>query len=250
MMADVLEVVDDGAAKWLQDALSSGDLHPDAPGAVVGKGGRHGKAPPGRVHLLMGCSVARDAGIGVEEGDLVFNNARGGNTWAKVARDLAGDLRLWREAAEAFQMDLGQIIIWLSGNEAYDRDTGENLMNEAPRGLHEAVIRGVLAEVRAVAQPVVLGPLARIWVDLLLPWEHTAAYKLDRKVKESAEAEGATFISLGKTLTRKLRGRHVVVEECRPWYERDGIHLSRAGYRKVAGAELFPSWLTVNSNLW
>ena len=249
-MADILEVVDDGASKWFKEALSpSRDPNPDGLGVKVPKGDP-GKAPPGRIHLLLGCSIARDAGIGVEDGDLVLNRAIGGNTWAKVSSSLDEDLRLWREAADVFGMELGRVVIWLSGNEAYDRLTGLNLMNDAPRGQLEAIIRGVLSSLGAVSEPVVLGPLARFWVDRLLPWEHTASYKLDRKEKEAAEEEEASFISLGKTLTKKLRGRHVVVEECRQWYQSDGVHLTREGYRKVAGAELFPSWLTVNNNLW
>lgn len=249
-MADILEVVDDGASKWFKEALSpSRDPNPDGLGVKVPKGDPE-KAPPGRIHLLLGCSIARDAGIGVEDGDLVLNRAIGGNTWAKVSSSLDEDLRLWREAADVFGMERGRVVIWLSGNEAYDRLTGLNLMNDAPRGQLEAIIRGVLAAVGAVSEPVVLGPLARFWVDRLLPWEHTASYKLDRKEKEAAEEEEASFISLGKTLTKKLRGRHVVVEECRQWYQSDGVHLTREGYRKVAGAELFPSWLTVNNNLW
>ena len=63
----------------------------------------------------------------------------------------------------------------------------------------------------AVSEPVVLGPLNRFCVDLLLPWEHTASYKLDRKEKEAAEEKEASFISLGKTLTKRLCSHVVVV---------------------------------------
>ena len=241
MMSDVLEVVDAGASQWFDEALygASRDPVPD-----VGKAASSRAASQDKMHLLLGCSIARDADLGVPDGDLLLRRARGGNTWAQVSADLADDVRRWREAAAAFGLDLGRPIIWLSGNEAYDRSSGCNLLADEPRGRLEAVIRVVLSTLRETSEPVVLGPLPRFWVDRLSPWEHTAAYKLDRKVREAA---GADFISLGKTLTKKLRRRHVVVEECRQWFANDGIHLSPEGYQKVAGAALFPPWLRVNA---
>ncbi|KAF0307889.1 hypothetical protein FJT64_020845 [Amphibalanus amphitrite] len=151
----------------------------------------------------------------------------------------------WRKAATAFGLDPGTIVLWFSGNEAYDRRTGANLLVDAPRGPLEAVIRGVLYAVRAVAPTVVLGPLPRFWVDSMLPWEHTAAYRLDRKVKESA-AEGE-FVSLGKCFTTKMSKRHVVLDKARAWFRRDGVHLTREGYCKVAAVDTFPTWLSMDA---
>lgn len=247
-MADVLEVEDAEAAAWFarqggrpgSPLPSSGDPVPDD-----GEGPPAGDQPFGRVHLLLGCSIARDAGLEVgSEDDIVIDLTTGGNTWSRVASHLRDDLRSWRNAAVIFGLELGKIIIWLSGNEAYDRHTGSDVISEAPPGQLEGVIRDVLAAVRQVGTPVLLGALPRIWTDRLLPWEHTPAYKLDRKVKEAA-AEGE-YHSLGKALTKKLQGRHVLVDDCREWFRPDGIHLSRAGYAKVASASVFPSWLTIS----
>ena len=69
----------------------------------------------------------------------------------------------------------------------------------------------------------------------------TAAYLLDGKVGEAARH--GKFLSLGKRLTKKLGGRHAVVEDCERWFQPDGVHLPRAGYTKVYLATSFPLWL-------
>ena len=140
-------------------------------------------------------------------------------------------------------MSRGQVIIWLSGNEAYDRHTGRNLLAGVPWGDMEAVIASVLARVRQVATPVVLGPLPRIYADRLTLWEDTPAYMLDRKVRATARC--GEFISLGKSLTKKMRGRHTVVDDCAQWFSADGVHLSRAGYTKLSLSTQFPPWVVM-----
>ncbi|KAF0290216.1 hypothetical protein FJT64_011522 [Amphibalanus amphitrite] len=229
--------------EYVMSSSSSGDLNLGGAGRVPL---RMRPAPLGRLHLLLGCSIARDAGLGTrDEDDMMLNLAVGGNTWQRAALRLHSDLQAWRKAATAFGLDPGTIVLWFSGNEAYDRRTGANLLVDAPRGPLEAVIRGVLYAVRAVAPTVVLGPLPRFWVDRMLPWEHTAAYRLDRKVKESA-AEGE-FVSLGKSFTTKMSKRHVVLDKARAWFRRDGVHLTREGYCKVAAVDTFPTWLRMDA---
>ena len=206
-MADCLEVEDATASDWFAqqtegrraDSPSSGDLNPDM-------GGRSFRpclrTNPGRMHLLLGCSIARDAGLEVTDADdMILNLARGGNTWKKLSASLNNDFQRWRQAATAFGIELGHIIIWMSGNEAYDKRTGCDRLIAKPRGPLESLIQEVLKAVREVAKPVVLGPLPRFWTDRLLPWEHTAAYRLDRKVKEATVP--GEFHSLGKSLTKK-----------------------------------------------
>ena len=110
VMADVLEVVDEDASAWLarQEAErcpGSGDLHlptlaaPSAPPS------------PDAMHLLLGCSVARDARLRVAAPGIILNQARGGNTWRNVAAHLEEDLDAWRRAAASLRMKRGRVII-------------------------------------------------------------------------------------------------------------------------------------------
>ena len=78
-----------------------------------------------QLHLLLGCSIACNAKLACQNSDdIILNLAMGGNTWAKVALHLSEDLRSWEEVAEAFGCNRGKVIIWLRGNEAYNRNTG------------------------------------------------------------------------------------------------------------------------------
>lgn len=254
VMADgCLELVDAEASAWLAgQAAGLSSVSPSSSDHLTEEKSRppssQSRTPPvrdestGTIHLLLGCSIARRARLSVAVDDMLLNRARSGNTWRRLKNKLEGDLWHWRQAAAAFGMRCGAIIIWLSGNEAYDRETGANVLAGEPRGPLEEVIQEVLEKVRAASATVrLLGPLPRFYVDRLLRWEATAAYRLDRKVKEAARP--GEFCSLGKSLTKKLNGRHVVVEDARRWFAEDRIHLSREGYRKIAGVELFPRWL-------
>ena len=247
-MADALEVEDVEAAGWFRwqaeeiesVSTSSGDPDPGEEGQIPLR--RHYRL--GQLHLLLGCSITCDAKLACQNSDdIILNLAMGGNTWAKVTLHLSEDLRSWEEAAEAFGCNCGRVIIWLSENEAYNRNRGVNLLLDAPRGPLEATIRGVLEDVRVVATPVVLGPLPRFWNDRLAPWEQSASYLLDRKVHEAARDD--EFFPLGRSFTVKMAGRHVIGDRVQDYFCRDGIHLTRAGYLRVATR--FPAWLRVES---
>ena len=237
--SDVLDVVDAEASAWLaqQQASGSGDQPQPTP---VDQSAR----PPPAMHLLLGCSVARDARLRVEAPGIILNLARRGNTWQKVAAHLDEDLDAWRRAAASIRMRCGWVVIWLSGNEAYDRHTGANLLADVSGRELEDTIRGVATRVREVSKLVLLGPLPRFYVDRLWIWEATAAYLLDRKVCEAALP--GEFVSLGKSLTKKLGGKHTLVDDCEGWFQPDRIHLSGAGYRKVSQVRKFPQWLRVD----
>ena len=233
-MTDVLELNDADAPRWFA-RQGARDPDPEA---------------PARIHLLVGCSIAKGSKMDAEGDDLVVNRARSGETWSKLADLQSDDIRTWQRAASCFGLEKGSVIIWISGNDAYDKHSGANLfldMDPIEEQRLEATIRDVLAAYREVAAGVVvLGPLPRFAHDRFLPWEHTAAYKLDRKVKEATTKE--EFHSLGKALTMKLKRRHVVRDECADWFSVDGVHLTPAGYRKVAAADSFPKWLHVLSD--
>ena len=250
-MADVLELVDAEANAWLSgqtagpSSASSSDRLTEEKSRPLPSRAR----PPtvrreestGEIHLLLGCSIAKRACFSVSIDDMLVDRARSGNTWGRQEARLGLDLQRWRGAAATFGLRPGSIVIWMSGNEAYDRHTGANTLGERRGPLEEAIHR-VLGRLRAAATSVVvLGPLPRFYVDRLLRWESTAAYRLDRKVKEASRP--GEFVCLGKSLTKKLSGHHVVVEGTRGWFAEDGIHISPEGYRKIAAVTLFPRWL-------
>ena len=203
------------------------------------------------MHMLVGCSIARDSRMEVAGDDLLINMAKGAETWPKLKRKLPRLIGEWRRAARAFGVPLGSVIFWLSGNDAYEKDTGRNVFLTMPtrevEELEHTIVETIGMARATAASVVVLGPLPRIASDDTLPWEQTAAYKLDRKAKEAAEAD--EFVSLGKALTTKMgrRSRHLINEECWPWFTEDGIHLSSKGYRKVAAVNKFPSWVVLRA---
>ena len=253
---DVLELDDPDAGAWLAERHieTRAPKRPASPGGSEPAGRRvprRDRSPCGRMHMLLGCSIARDSQMNVVGDDLIFNKARGGETWSKLSRALPGLIAEWRRAASAFGVPLGSTIFWLSGNDAYERGTGQNAFTTMPAEEVEALertIRTVIEVARATSlSVVVLGPLPRIVYDNTLPWEHTASYKLDRKVKEATT--GDEFISLGKALTKKMgrKSRHLIIEDCRPWFAKDGIHLSPRGYEKIAAVDKLPAWVVLRA---
>lgn len=239
--SDVLDVVDAEASAWLEQqeagpSPGSGDPQPTPAGQSA--------RPPPVMHLLLGCSVARDARLRARAPDIILNRAHGGETWQRVAAHLDENLAAWHRAAASLRMGRGCVVVWLSGNEAYDRNTGANLLAGVPRGELEDTISEVVTKVRKVARLILLGPLPRFHVDRLWIWEATAAYRLDRKVCEAALP--GEFVSLGKGLTKKLDGNHTLGDDCQQWFQWDGIHLSKEGYRKVSRIQKFPQWLHVD----
>ena len=254
---DVLDLHDPEAGAWLAEyhVLARPAKRSASPGRGSEPAGKRAAlrdpSPHGRMHLLVGCSVARDSRMDTAGDDLLLNRAKGGETWARLHRTLPGHIAEWRRAAGAFGVSLGSVIFWLSGNDAYGRGTGENVFATMPTNEVESMekkITETLAMARASASSVVvLGPLPRIAFDNTLPWEHTAAYKMDRKTKAATTDD--EFISIGQALTKKLgrRSRHLLTDGCQPWFGEDGIHLSPAGYRKVAAVHKFPTWVVLRA---
>ena len=254
---NVLELHDPEAGVWLAGHADSRPAkRPASPSARSQPSGKRvplrDAAPGGAMHLMVGCSVARGSRMEVAGDDLLIDKSRGGETWARLRDALPGHLAEWRRAASAFGLPLGTVIFWLSGNDAYDKRDGHNRIHamddEEVRRLEQCVTDTVSLAGASASSVVILGPLPRIAFDLTLPWEHTAAYKMDRKTKE-ATADSAEFISIGQSLTRKVgrRSRHLITEECRTWFAGDGIHLSPAGYRKVAAVQRFPRWIVLRA---
>lgn len=251
MMDEVLELQDEAAEGWFETQmaapsrkrLAGRDFDPVAKRVCMPQDSEN------KMHLLLGCSIARASRLSSKGDDMLLNRARGGETWQRLSRTLPDHLASWRTAADAVGLSLGTVIFWLSGNDGYERGTGRNVFLDM-RSEEERSLKNTISEVidragTVTSSVVVLGTLPRLAHDLMLPWEHTAAYKLDRTTKDVKGP--STYITLGKTLTRKKgnKSRHLIVEECSAWFAQDGIHLSPEGYQKVSRGQNFSHWLVV-----
>ena len=79
----------------------------------------------GKLHLLIGDSVARYSGMRSRiNADRLLNLSRGGATWASVALQLPELMDEWRRVAAAEERRLGTAVVWLTGNDVYDRLSG------------------------------------------------------------------------------------------------------------------------------
>ena len=197
------------------------------------------------LHLLMGDSVARDSGLRTRnDRDRVFCSARGGATWASLATKLPDILREWSAEAAELEYRRGKAIAWLSGNDVYHRRSLlQSYSDESLRVVADhatAITRRLLEEADDV---LVLRPLPRLSGDMIgLNWEHSASFQLERTLLRRLPSE-ISFVTWGRQLTRKARGKHSFTAGCLHWYEPDRTHLTAAGYRKLADAEQFPGWL-------
>ncbi|KAF0307133.1 hypothetical protein FJT64_021480 [Amphibalanus amphitrite] len=224
---DVLEVSDPEAHRWLSRHLRR-------------------SAPP--LHLLIGDSVARDAGLRSRLGRHQFLNlARGGATWASTADELHAILDRWTSEAERRGRRLGEVVVWLSGNDVYSRLT--RLANFSEETLSDSgrLARGVCRHLQSLARVTVLGPLPRPSGEVHGGrWETTAAYHLERRLKHCLPPS-VRLIPLGRQLLRRSGRRHCVVPACASYFRSDGVHLSAEGYGRVADALQLPIWLAVTA---
>ena len=196
----------------------------EAPGAPV----EH----PGEVHLLLGDSIARRGRLRPQDpNDRMLNHATGGATLRTVWAQLDRDIQAWETAAAAAGLPTGRAVIFLTGNDVYDRLTELPRINE--RNL-EAIADLVMRIVRRLSvtarQTIILGPLSRPSgeVDGVL-WERTAAYHFERRLVEVGEREGAVVVPLGRGLCRKVtKNRHGLNAGCASWFLADRTHLSPA----------------------
>ena len=226
-------------AEQLSGAAGGGFRRPDGPELVA------------RLHLLLGDSVASRAPLAAtKDEDRILCRARGGETWSSLLPHLDADLRAWREEARLRECQLGEVILWLSGNDVYSRLTGlpsfgEKKLHEVGRLAEEALSRLT----RQGMQVTVLGPLPRPDGEVTgAQWSHTAAFHLERRLvavsRDRLQDQRIRVCGLGRALTKKLDGRKRL-ENCGEYFMRDGIHLSVCGYQKVAQCESFPQWLSL-----
>ena len=202
-----------------------------------------------KLHLLIGDSIGRDCGLRSRfRRDRFLNEARGGATWATVASRLPETMRRWEEEASAQGRMRGDVVIWLSGNDVYHRQT--RLPSFSPETLETAADHAVEVTTTLLGKTenvLVLGPLPRLSGEMPgLRWERSAAFHLERRLSHQLPA-AAKFIPLGRQLTKKLHNRYSFRPECAVWYAADGTHLSPEGYAKVADSAGLPVWLKMMS---
>ena len=197
-----------------------------------------------RLHVVLGDSVARDSGIASKQPeDRVLNLARGGATWGSLHDRLEETMAEWRRSAKEEERQPGTAIIWMTGNDAYNRATGLPSISETKLEAVADHAQKVTEVVMREAGVVVLGPIARLSGEVLpTKWESTSAYALERRLIHTLP-RGAVFVLVGRQLTKKLRRRPHCVSDCLQWYKRDGVHLNTAGYQKVAKMDRLPEWI-------
>ncbi|KAF0300648.1 YLP motif-containing protein 1 [Amphibalanus amphitrite] len=222
----VLEVTDPEPQRWLARRLPR-------------------SAPP--LHLLIGDSVARDAGIRSRLNRHQFLSlARGGATWSSTADELHAILDRWTSEAERQGRRLGEAVVWLTGDDVYSRSATlavfDKTLEETGR-LAKAVCR----RLQSLARVTVLGPLPRLSEETSgNGWETTAAYHQERRLKHSLPP-GVHLVLLGRQLMRRSARRYRFAPECASYFRSDGVHLSAEGYGRVADALELPIWLAMTA---
>ncbi|KAF0303903.1 hypothetical protein FJT64_024157 [Amphibalanus amphitrite] len=241
--------------------------------------GGSGVGPPLRAGLLVGDSFARRAGflprVGEWEVTVWVPSAQVGKTWAGCVRSgaLARKVEEWSKAARRRGLQPSEVAVWLEGNDVYP-------LGATPDRLDGAVWRQfkttVTSLARDIAPVILLGPTPRPRRDAPLlwarrgaegsppraalvgegeaQWEATAAFNhLDRPVTrwlgEPLESDmRIKRVSVGRcVLERRRQGRkvsaYVLSRAALLHYDDDGVHLSPAGYARVAAKAGWPAWL-------
>ena len=230
-----LELSDAEAAGWFRRNESAG------PGTRTMRLATRDKRP--RLHMLLGDSVARRADLASRfPGDEVLNRANGGETWSSVLAHLNSDIAAWQTAATARGLLTGNVIIWMSGNDVYNRLTYLASFTKERLETIGRTARAVVQRLEDLADHItVLGPLPRLAGEVAeATWESTAAYHCERTLMRMEAS--AKFVPLGRCLTRKISKNRHGLKGCAKWYMPDGIHLSPEGYEKVGDA--LPVWMT------
>ena len=201
---------------------------------------QHHLASP-KLHLLLGDSIARDAGLRSRlPREEIMNLASSGATWAKVNSDLKKNLARWREAAETRGRRRGTVILWLTGNDVYGKDSHLSSFDDDRLASIADTALEVIAKLRG-EEVLVLGPLPRLSGEAMgIRWVRAAAYHLERRLLHSLPPS-VRLVPLGRQLTRRSQNRHSVTNDCAIWFRWDRTHLNRAGYAKVSDA--LPVWL-------
>ena len=239
-----LDINDGEAAAWF--AANEPTPREDQLNSCPGSRRRRRHRP--RLHLVLGDSVAKRAAIASRYcGDKVLNRSQGGESWTSLLEHLEFDINAWQTTAAAWGMIPGSVVIWLTGNDVYSRESRmANFTLDKLFGVGRAARAAVLRLRRAADNVTILGPLPRLAGEVWgATWESTAAYHLERTLLKEGLHEHAVIIPLGRALTRKMGKRRQGLKGCEQWFCPDGVHLSAEGYLKLS--DCVPVWLTLKA---
>ncbi|KAF0313686.1 hypothetical protein FJT64_015821 [Amphibalanus amphitrite] len=112
-----------------------------------------------------------------ETDDPIFCRARGGETWGSLLGHIYDDLEDWRREADRRNGLTGNIAIWLTGNDVYNRRSGlASFTNEKLEEVGDTAA-AVWSKLRGAGPVFVLGPLPRPDGKVAgTLWSHTAAF--------------------------------------------------------------------------
>ena len=220
---DVLDIFDPEQKQWLASQYST--TFPDGNG--------------GRLHLLLGDSIARDAQVSVATPDLLLNRTRGGDSWKRLCHRVAQELEDWHCAASGYGVTTGHVAIWMTGNDLYpDGDPERRRRQLATLKDNMTVVLDAVLESCPVVE--IIGPLPRLRHDIGRAWEQCPAFHGERM--SLAHFGGrVTHWLVGRALTTYKKKRHVVGGRSSRFYTGDGVHLSEEGYERLLSR--LPEWL-------
>ena len=182
---DVLNLADPEASSWLEAQLP-------------------------QLHLLLGDSVARDSMMGSRIRDDEFlSRTKGGDSWCSLHRDLQDHIHAWDRETSAAGRRRGAAVVWMSGNDIYNKFSGLSSYSEDKLMSLADLARDTTESLLGITEKViVLGPLPRLSGEVSgARWERTSAFHLERRLLHQLPQE-VCFVPLGRQLTKMWAGRH------------------------------------------
>ncbi|KAF0297727.1 hypothetical protein FJT64_004844 [Amphibalanus amphitrite] len=183
---------------------------------------------PRPCHLLIGDSIARDASLVAVDG-VILNLANGGATFRKLAETTAAKkVTQWQEFCRVNGHRRGTIVIWCGGNDAY-----------SDGGLRKEDVARTLAAC-GDEEILLICPTPRLRGHRCDPdginWRTTKAYFADATIAAAAgEAPNERRVSVLRHMGRLFCvGSKQTFGKRADLFAKDGIHLSAAGYRRLA----------------
>ena len=159
LMAE-LQISDDEAVAW----FASNEPTPTEVQLSSCPGPRRRRRRRPRLHLVLGDSVAKRASITSRYfEDKMLNRSQGGETWSSLLERLDLEISAWQTAAAALGIIPGSVVIWLTGNDVYSKESGmANFNLDQLFRIGRSARAAVMRLRRAADRVTILGPLPRL----------------------------------------------------------------------------------------